>query len=77
MRWEFRIEYDVHGATLWLGEERLTTACMGDGEVNHEITMLKDDLDAMAKKMKAKIRAARKKPLELEVSDSSDVEGDE
>ena len=78
MRWDYRIEYDIHGATLWVGEERLTSACMGDGEVDHEIAMLKKDLDAMAKKMKTKIRAERKKPLELEVSDqSSDIGGKE
>lgn len=62
-RWNWDIEFKLQGAWLYIGEERITTACLSDEEVDNEIAMFKKELDAQAKRMKDVIREGRKKPL--------------
>jgi hypothetical protein len=60
-----RIEFDIHGATLWASDGNLTTACLSDGEVDAAIAYLKSQIDVAARDMKKKIRAKRNSPLDL------------
>lgn len=62
-RWNWDIEFNVQGASLYIGKERITHACLSDEEVDSEVAMFKKEQDAQAKRMKEVIREGRKKPL--------------
>jgi hypothetical protein len=48
----FYVQHDVHGARVMARSHQLTTGCISDDEIDTDIQMLKDDLDACAKEMK-------------------------
>jgi hypothetical protein len=59
----FDFEMDgLHGARIVIRQEPISSACLSDGEIDAQIVMLKDNLDAVAKRMKEAIRQP-KKPL--------------
>jgi hypothetical protein len=49
---KFYVEYGVHGARVIARSNELTAGCTSDDEIDTNIQMLKDDLDACAKDMK-------------------------
>lgn len=53
----FDFDIDIHGARVVVRFHPLCSACLTDGEVDANIQLLKDDLDAVAGRMKAAIRA--------------------
>lgn len=53
---KFHVEYDVHGARLMTRAHQLTVGCISDREIEANIQMLKDDLDACAKEMKRLVK---------------------
>lgn len=59
-----RFDFDIShiGAKVIDAETRsqLSNHCLTDGEVDHQIKLLKEDLDAVAKRMKKAILAQRK-----------------
>jgi hypothetical protein len=57
----FGSECDIHGARVFVTREPLTPSCLTDAEVDFHIQLLKDDLDAVAVKMKKAIRDQAKK----------------
>jgi hypothetical protein len=59
----FDFEIDFHGACVVPATSQLCHRCLSDTEVDANIQALKDDLDAVAKRMKRAIRAEVKKPL--------------
>ncbi|MBN4046608.1 hypothetical protein JYU02_01260 [bacterium AH-315-P15] len=59
----FDFEPSGFGAVVVPTKERLCPECVSDGEVDGQIMLLKQDLDAVAQKMKAAIRKQRSKPL--------------
>ncbi len=59
----FDFECDIHGACVVVVREPLTQRCSSDGEIDHCIKALKDNLDAVAAKMKKAIREQRAKPV--------------
>ncbi|WP_332117705.1 hypothetical protein [Azorhizobium caulinodans] len=61
----FDFECDITGAIVIAAKDPLCARCMSDAEVDTNIRLLKEDLDAVAELMKAAIRAERKKPLKL------------
>ena len=64
-RHAFDFKISIHGASVVVAKAPLTSAAMSDGEVDWQIAALKNDLDAIAVKMKAAIRAQEKQPLFL------------
>ena len=58
----FGFDVDIQGATVTRFKDPLCPRCASDGEIDEQIALLKHDLDAVAKKMKAAIREQRKKP---------------
>lgn len=63
----FDFEIDIHGALVVWAKDPLHSRCLSDGEVDANIKALKEDLDAVAKRMKVAIREQAKQPLELEL----------
>ena len=61
----FDFKIDGHGARVIVRREHICPACLSDREVDANITLLKDDLDAVAKRMKAAIRKQAAAPLKL------------
>ena len=61
----FDFTIDFHGARVVIQKEPLCSACMSGGEVDAQIKLLKEDLDAVAKRMKAAIRRQAARPLKL------------
>jgi predicted GTPase len=61
---------DISGARVIGVRERLCPGCKSDGEVDENIRLLKEDLDAVATQMKRSIREQAKKSLDLEISDA-------
>ena len=61
-------ECDIHGVILKTGDDRLTNACMSDGEVDAQIKLLKESIDKMVPEMKKIIRDNEGKPLWLDDS---------
>jgi hypothetical protein len=49
---KFHVEYDIHGARVVARSVQLTAGCLSDTEIDSNIQMLKDDLDACAREMK-------------------------
>jgi hypothetical protein len=52
----FDFDIGIHGAYVVIRKEPLCPGCATDGEVDIEIKRLKDDLDAVAQRMKKAIR---------------------
>lgn len=61
----FGFEYDFNGAYVVVRREPICNACLSDSEVDAQMRLLKEDLDAVAKQMKKAIRDNAKRPLEL------------
>ena len=61
----FDCEISIHGAAVVVQREPLCPRCMSDGEVDAQIKLLKDDLDAVAVRMKAAIQKDAFQPLRL------------
>ena len=59
----FDFDIDSHGARVVVRLHPLCSACNTDREVDANIDLLKDDLDAVGKRMKAAIRARTNKTL--------------
>ena len=49
---KFYVEYGIHGARAVARSQVLTPGCTSDEEIDRNIQMLKDDLDACARDMK-------------------------
>jgi len=62
----FDFDIDGSGAFIVLRKSFICPGCLSDAEVDANIKLLKDDLDAVAKRMKKAIREQAKKPLVLE-----------
>ena len=56
---KFYVEHDIHGARVMARSHNLTSGCIADGEIDTNIQMLKDDLDACAKEMKRLVKMNR------------------
>lgn len=52
----FGYQIDFHGARVVVEREPLCAGCLSDGEVDTNIALLKEDLDAVGEQMKAAIR---------------------
>jgi hypothetical protein len=59
----FDYDIDIHGARVVVVRTPLHAGCTSDGEIDCNIRLLKDDLDAVAKRMKEAIRKQAKEPL--------------
>jgi hypothetical protein len=59
----FDFDIDIYGARVVVREEPLCPGCMSDGEIDVQIKLLKENLDAVARRMKEAIRKQAKKPL--------------
>lgn len=59
----FDFKVDMRGAWIVLSREPISNCCLTDSEVDERIEALKDDLDAVAKRMKLAIREQTKKLL--------------
>ena len=59
----FDFAMDIHGARVVVRTEPLCAGCLSDGEIDTNIRLLKDDLDTVAKRMKAAVRKQAKAPL--------------
>lgn len=57
----FDFDIDFHGARVVVVRTPLTASCLSDGDVEHAIQLLKDDLDTVAERMKQAIRAQLRK----------------
>lgn len=53
---KFHVEHGVNGARVMARSHQLTAGCISDAEVDANIRMLKDDLDACAKEMKRRLK---------------------
>ena len=49
---KFYVEHGIHGARVMARSNQLTGGCISDDEIDANIQLLKDDLDACAKEMK-------------------------
>ena len=56
---KFYVEHGVHGARVMARSHQLTPGCISDPEIDANIQMLKDDLDACAREMKRLIKVNR------------------
>ncbi len=61
----FDFQIDIHGARVVAARapDRLCAGCKSDGEIDANIQLLKDDLDAVAKRMRRAIREQTKQPI--------------
>lgn len=59
----FDFEIDIHGARIVTTKEPLTTASLYEPEIDNQVERLKNELDAVAKRMKAAIRKQENQPL--------------
>ena len=55
----FKFEEGLHGLTLAAKTYELSAACLDESEVDFWIGAMKDDLDAIAAKMKARLSKRR------------------
>jgi hypothetical protein len=58
----FDFDIDIHSARVVVREGLLCAGCRSDGEIDANIRLLKDDLDAVAQRMKAAIRKQDAQP---------------
>jgi hypothetical protein len=59
----FDFEIDLHGAYVTTRRDRLCPACLSDGEIDAQIKLLKDDLTAVAVRMKSAVKKQKSQPL--------------
>ncbi len=57
---KFYIEHGIHGVRVMARSHQLTVGCIADGEIDSNIQLLKDDLDACAREMKRVIKRDRR-----------------
>jgi hypothetical protein len=60
---KFRVEHGIYGARVMLRSDPLTPKCSSDDEIDTNIQMLKDDLDACAREMKRLLEVNRRGSL--------------
>ena len=60
---KFYVEHGVHGARVMARSLNLTPGCTSDSEIDTNIQMLKDDLDACARDMKRLVEMNRRGSL--------------
>ena len=60
---KFYVEHGVHGARAMARTLQLTPGCISDAEIDTNIQMLKDDLDACARDMKRLVEMNRRGSL--------------
>jgi hypothetical protein len=58
----FDFDIGIHGARVVVTREPLMAASLSDGEIDANIKRLKDELDAVAVKMKAAVRKRAMQP---------------
>jgi hypothetical protein len=58
----FGFKIDVYGAKVMVDDTPLMSGAFSDGEIDANIQLLKDDLDAIAWEMKRAVRAQANKP---------------
>jgi hypothetical protein len=56
---KFHVEHSIRGAKVFARSHDLTGSCISDAEIENNIQMLKDDLDACGREMKRLIRLNR------------------
>ena len=56
---KFHVEHSIHGAKVLARSQDLTPGCISDAEIDNNIEMLKDDLDACGREMKRLVRLNR------------------
>lgn len=56
---KFHVEHGIHGAKVVARSDQLTPGCILDDEIDTNIQMLKNDLDACAKEMKRLVKVNR------------------
>ena len=56
---KFYVEHSNHGAKAMARSNQLTPACISENEIDTNIQMLKDDLDACAREMKRMVKINR------------------
>ena len=56
---KFYVEHGIHGARVMARSLQITAGSIDDGEIDTNIEMLKDDLEACAREMKRLIRLNR------------------
>lgn len=59
----FDFTTDANGARVTTARDPLTGGCLSDREVDAAVRLLKEDLDAVAKRMKAPIRQQQQRPI--------------
>jgi hypothetical protein len=60
---KFYVEHGIHGARVMARSLQLTSDCTSDSEIDTNIQMLKDDLDACARDMKRLVEMNRRGSL--------------
>ena len=60
---KFYVEHGIHGARVLARSLQLTAGCISDTEIDSNIQMLKDDLDACARDMKRLVEMNRRGSL--------------
>ena len=58
----FDFKIDIHGAKVVVVREPLMAGCLDDGTIDANIKALKDELDAVAVKMKPAVRKQAMQP---------------
>lgn len=53
---KFHVEYGVYGARVMARSHQLTAGCTSEAEIDANVQMLKDDLDACAREMKRLVK---------------------
>jgi len=56
---KFHVEHGVNGARVMARAREMTPTCISDAEIDLNIQMLKDDLDACAREMKRLVKVNR------------------
>ena len=65
---KFDFTIDGHGTCFIALSERLSVACLSDGEIEYWAEALKADINRVAKRMKKAAAAQRAEPLGLETT---------
>jgi hypothetical protein len=61
----FDFEIGIAGASVIARSKPLCAGCLSDAEIDAHIKLLKDDLDAVAERMKAAVRKQASNPSQL------------
>ena len=54
---------DPHGVFLEATNGNLTTSCLSEGEIKSDLVALRSEIDAMERKMIARVKARAKEPI--------------